>query len=110
MKIEQAFEQFMTDSDYTVFQNAVDLSTKTFWAGPGAGVELKPDGTYRVIELVNLGSYKPPGVILVIPCLSKEEYGKDVSERYYGTVREQLQGLFTEVLEMWNDEGKEKSQ
>lgn len=100
MTLEQAFEAFMTDNDYTVFQTTVDDSTKASWGGSGYSVELFPDGTYRVLWDNHIGNrYDSPGVILKVPPLSDDEWDDDVSLRYYEGVEESLREKFAEVIE-----------
>ena len=100
MTLKQAFESFMTDNDYTVFQEAVDASTKASWGGSGYSVELFPDGTYRVLWNNQIGNrYDSSGVILKVPPLSDEEWSQDASVRYYDDVEESLRETFVEVTE-----------
>jgi hypothetical protein len=100
MSLEKALNCFMTDNNYTVFQNAVDASTKASWGGSGYSVELFPDGTYRVLWDNHIGNrYNSPGVILKVPPLSDDEWDQDLSMRYYDDVEESLRETFAEVME-----------
>jgi uncharacterized protein YndB with AHSA1/START domain len=100
MSIEKAFESFMTDNDYTVFQTAVDDSTKASWGGSGYSVELFPDGSYRTLWDNHIGNrYDSPGIVLKVPPFDDEEWDEDISLSYYGTVEEVLHKTFAEVLE-----------
>jgi hypothetical protein len=91
MYIQNAFDAFMSDD----FQSAVDSSTKASWYGHSYSVELFDDGSYRLLHSKDIGTlYDSPGLILVVPSLSDEEWHDDPTMRCYDAAEQEIRDYF----------------